>query len=345
MSFPPNSRLWSTIGLTALFGILAFVLTALLIAAPGAKISPLIAGVADIASAIAVIAALLDLPPVSSALRRMWNSAAKTPVVIVASLFVVVSVVTGIASLGGGPATVSTPTPTPSLSLGGHQTPNVSLTSTPFTPPTNTPFTPPTNTPFTLPTNTSVAPTATPIIVAAYQATVPGGKCDSGGARWQEAGGAQISCTPTSMELEHIPNTGLVTEEFLGNGGSFSTNYNVAVTISNIGAQACPGIVYRGSPQGLYLAVICDGGSCQLLRYDPTGIVNVSSVSVPTASSYRMSVALGGSHHSIAINGIVVISVDDSTYLTTQTLGLSGFIFSNSAIIADFSNFAFAPLS
>lgn len=194
----------------------------------------------------------------------------------------------------------------------------------------------------------AAAATQTATAAHIYTAASPGPTCDHGGAVWRLTN-AKDSCLTSgagTQITQGSDTTAIGTADFYWRGAaSLPANARVQVTISQLSAGSCGGVLLRqqAGAAGAYGFWICDDGTAEIVRYDDkTGKpTQLDSTHVSPQASYTLVASAVGTTLTLSL-GAVPMSVTDTTYTTSRDISLgidhSGTKVSGSAA---FSNFTF----
>ncbi len=220
------------------------------------------------------------------------------------------------------PTATYTPTPTPS------PTAQPTATATPKPTPT------PTTQPATVPVGSLIYSTANP---------GAGSGCDSGGGKWENYNGVQITCQSGKTRISNTSQTPSINGTFLTSvpGQTFPSNYVVQVQLQQDSSSSADfGIYFRnqpGSQQGVYTFLVHPDGTWGAYVYNNTTGKATQIDKGQLGDSHALvtlAVVVSGSHFTFYANGNSLGSVDDTTY-ASGTAGIA--VFQNATITA--SNF------
>ena len=184
-----------------------------------------------------------------------------------------------------------------------------------------------------------------------YRTHLPGDGCDINGGLWSSGLNTSISCTPQGTVVKEGKG------EFIGelffdwmDGYTFPSNYSIGVSIASLPNNGCAGITTRTQPKspGAYGFYICGDGEQNIVRYNatsgkPTTIAGADQPHAPAGSSFQMTVTSIGDQQCLEVTGQQNFCATDTTYKTTDDVGLSAFAESGNGS-ASFSDFVFTPL-
>ncbi len=164
-----------------------------------------------------------------------------------------------------------------------------------------------------------------------YSVVAPGPHCDGHGGNWFLATDAQatVTCSTQQMRLDAGATDGRYAEVFytIPGGGRFAARYRVTVDarIASGSPTASVGIeVHRQSPRGGQILEIARDG-----MWDITGFTNAGKAqrlaigmvaTMPT--NPQITAEVNGSTIMLALNGTLLATVVDPTYLTTSSIAL-----------------------
>jgi hypothetical protein len=178
-----------------------------------------------------------------------------------------------------------------------------------------------------------------------YTAT-PGPDCDLGGAIWSEIPGEQISTTCIQAGFQvMVKAQSAGTVEFIPPSGVFTQNYRVSVQVnlSHL-SNGCVSIETRFAPSRFYSNLICSSGLWGIRRIIGSSDTLLAVGNLERATTYTLEATADGANQRLAIDGMVVGSVSDTTLVTTAGVNLGILNSSGEMESAVFSNFVFTPL-
>jgi hypothetical protein len=188
--------------------------------------------------------------------------------------------------------------------------------------------------------------TATMASAGSYFAARPGPGCDRGAARWAtlDPPQAQVDCQATETAVA-VPIGGRGDLDFTPPGGTFPADYRVSVTANLRGLPGgCVLLGTRMTGVNGYRDGICSNGGWFIDVADGSDRSTLDHGAVPPAKSYQVESTTEGDEQSLAVNGVTVARVRNSSlantaYVLIETAGLGPR--AGSAVLSDF---AFTPL-
>ncbi len=165
----------------------------------------------------------------------------------------------------------------------------------------------------------------------AYSIGVPGPHCVDHGGNWFLATDAQatVSCTTEGMQLDAGATDGRYAEVFYATpgGGRFDARYRVTVDarITAGSPTASVGIeVHRQTPRGGQILEIARNGMWMITRFTSAGKTQRLAIGMVAQmpTNPQLTVEVNGPIITLSLNGTLLGSTADPTYLTTSSIAL-----------------------
>lgn len=186
-----------------------------------------------------------------------------------------------------------------------------------------------------------------------YHASVPGFGCDKGIGQWQPSSEIRdeitTRCLPNGLSMSQDVMAAFNGDvSFYWFNGNFPMNYKVQaqLNVGNRNSSNCAGFTTRKYERGGYGFFVCSDGTWHLLRFDSISgnPYTLQEGQVTPHSSYTIEAMSNGSVQSLSLDGAQVVSINDTTFTTTDHIDLSMYTNPDTGGTVIFSNFIFTPL-
>jgi hypothetical protein len=188
--------------------------------------------------------------------------------------------------------------------------------------------------------------TAAMASAGSYFAARPGPRCDHGAAQWAvlDPPQAQVGCQATGTAVA-VPIGGRGDLDFTPPGGTFPADYRVAVTANLRGLPGgCVLLGTRMTGVNGYRDGICSNGDWFIDVADGSDRSTLDHGAVPPAESYQVESTTEGDEQSLAVNGVTVARVRNSSLANTAYVLIESAGLGSRAGSTVLSDFAFTPL-